>query len=221
MWLFFFNLVPSVHLLPKISFSWPNCLNAKVLSLLLLRLFSQVNLALGFLCLSHMEKFCVTLFLWKAGMPRVPATAALRTKQLSATLLPAIFLRMQQLHWNISQTYCKTWQKFPSNFHKHGWHQINLCKQDTEVLYEINAAQHSRVLLTEKDKCLIIAGLCGLHYWHYNLLCFGWGNQYIRREIKQKTNRSAIKLLKSQPQSLFEKKIKISQPTCSLERQTI
>lgn len=82
MWFFFFfNLVPSVHLLPKISFAWPKCLSAKdylcCFCACLLRLTWHLA---SYAWKSHTEKFCVILFLWKAVMPRVPAITALRTK---------------------------------------------------------------------------------------------------------------------------------------------
>lgn len=77
--IFFKNLVPSVHLLPKISFALPNCLSVKVY----LCCFCACLLRLTWHLVSYswkndIEKFCVTLSLWKAGMPRVPVTTALR-----------------------------------------------------------------------------------------------------------------------------------------------
>lgn len=200
--------MPSVHWLPKISFSWPNCLNAKV------------YLCCFCACLLLRLSWHLASYAWVTWRSSVSLYFFEKHRcQESLRLLPSEQSSCQPLNclqffWGCNscteiqtpQTHCKTWQKFPSNFQKHEWHQINLCKQDTEVLYGINAAQHPRVLPTEKDKCLNIAGLCGLHYWHYNLLCFGWGNQHIRREIKQKPNWSAIKLLKPQPQSLLKKK---------------
>lgn len=63
---FFFNLVPRVYL-PKISFSWSNCLSARVYHCCfcahLLKLTWHLS---SYAWKSHTEKLCHTLFLLKA-----------------------------------------------------------------------------------------------------------------------------------------------------------